>query len=121
MTYYGRWTYKFEEAARRGAIGALIVHETEGAGYGWNIVQSAAGENFNIVLPPDAQQPVLLQGWIQATGRGGAVQARGARPRGGEAAGANGGSSSQSTQGDVLGERRRRPDAGQRRATSSAG
>ena len=65
MTYYGRWTYKFEEAARRGAIGAIIVHETEGAGYGWNVVQSAAGENFNIVLPASAQQPVLLQGWIQ--------------------------------------------------------
>ncbi len=65
MTYYGRWTYKFEEAARRGAIGAIIIHETEGAGYGWNVVQSAAGENFNIVLPADAQQPVLLQGWIQ--------------------------------------------------------
>ncbi|GAA4724964.1 M28 family metallopeptidase [Sphingomonas lutea] len=65
MTYYGRWTYKFEEVARRGAIGALIVHETEGAGYGWNVVQSAMGENFNIVLPPGARQPVLLQGWIQ--------------------------------------------------------
>ena len=65
MTYYGRWTYKFEEAARRGAIGALIVHDTPGAGYGWNVVESAAGENFNIVLPPDAQQPLLLQGWIQ--------------------------------------------------------
>ena len=65
MTFYGRWVYKFEEAARRGAIGALIVHDTPGAGYGWNVVESAAGENFNIVLPPEAQQPVLLQGWIQ--------------------------------------------------------
>ena len=65
MTYYGRWTYKYEEAARRGAIAALIVHETAGAGYGWNVVQSAMGENFNIVLPAGAQQPVLLQGWIQ--------------------------------------------------------
>ena len=65
MTYYGRWTYKFDEAARRGAIAALIVHDTPGAGYGWNVVQSAAGENFNIVLPADAQQPVLLQGWLQ--------------------------------------------------------
>jgi Zn-dependent M28 family amino/carboxypeptidase len=65
MTFYGRWVYKFEEAARRGAIAALIVHDTPGAGYGWNVVQSAAGENFNIVLPPEAQQPVLLQGWIQ--------------------------------------------------------
>jgi Zn-dependent M28 family amino/carboxypeptidase len=67
MTFYGRWVYKFEEAARRGAIGALIVHDTPGAGYGWNVVESAAGENFNIVLPPDAEQPVLLQGWIQGS------------------------------------------------------
>ena len=46
MTYYGRWTYKFEEAARRGAIAALIVHDTAGAGYGWNVVQSAGGREF---------------------------------------------------------------------------
>ena len=65
MTFYGRWVYKFEEAARRGAIAALIVHDTPGAGYGWNVVQSAAGENFNIVLPTGTQQPVLLQGWVQ--------------------------------------------------------
>jgi Zn-dependent M28 family amino/carboxypeptidase len=65
MTYYGRWTYKYEEAARRGAIGALIVHETAGAGYGWNTVQAPGGENYNIVLAGGAQQPVLLQGWIQ--------------------------------------------------------
>ena len=65
MTYYGRWTYKFEEAARRGAIGALVVHETPGAGYGWNTVQAPGGENYNIVLPPGAREPVLLQGWLQ--------------------------------------------------------
>ena len=65
MTYYGRWTYKYEEAARRGAIAALIVHETEAAGYPWNVVKSPAGENYNIVLPSNAPQPVLLQGWIQ--------------------------------------------------------
>jgi Zn-dependent M28 family amino/carboxypeptidase len=65
MTYYGRWTYKYEEAARRGAVAALIVHETAGAGYGWNTVQAPGGENYNIVLKPGAQQPVLLQGWIQ--------------------------------------------------------
>jgi Zn-dependent M28 family amino/carboxypeptidase len=65
MTYYGRWTYKFEEAARRGAIAALVVHETAGAGYGWNTVQAPGGENYNIVLKPGARQPVLLQGWIQ--------------------------------------------------------
>jgi Zn-dependent M28 family amino/carboxypeptidase len=65
MTYYGRWTYKFEEAARRGAIGALVVHETAGAGYAWNTVEAPGGENYNIVLPAGARQPVLLQGWIQ--------------------------------------------------------
>jgi Zn-dependent M28 family amino/carboxypeptidase len=65
MTYYGRWTYKFEEAARRGAIAALVVHEAAGAGYGWNTVQAPGGENYNIVLKPGARQPVLLQGWIQ--------------------------------------------------------
>ncbi|HST37445.1 MAG TPA: M28 family metallopeptidase [Allosphingosinicella sp.] len=67
MTYYGRWTYKFEEAARRGAIGALVIHESDGAGYGWNTVQAGAGENYNIVLGPGAPQPVLLQGWLQRT------------------------------------------------------
>lgn len=41
MTYYGRWTYKFEEAARQGALGALIIHDTEPAGYGFNVVQNA--------------------------------------------------------------------------------
>jgi Zn-dependent M28 family amino/carboxypeptidase len=65
MTYYGRWTYKYEEAARRGAIAALVVHETEGAGYPWTVVKSPAGEGYNIELPASAPQPVLLQGWIQ--------------------------------------------------------
>jgi Zn-dependent M28 family amino/carboxypeptidase len=65
MTYYGRWTYKYEEAARRGAIGAIVIHESEGAGYGWNTVQAPAGEAYNVVLGPDATQPVLLQGWMQ--------------------------------------------------------
>src|SRR5690349_6798582 len=65
MTYYGRWTYKYEEAARRGAIAALVVHETEAAGYPWTVVKSPAGESYAIALPSDAAQPVLLQGWIQ--------------------------------------------------------
>ncbi len=65
MTYYGRWAYKYEEAARRGAIAALVVHETDAAGYPWKVVQSPAGESYNVVLPAGAQQPVLLQGWIQ--------------------------------------------------------
>ena len=65
MTYYGRWTYKFEEAARRGAIAALVVHDTAGAGYPWTTVQAPAGENFNVVLGPGDLQPILIQGWIQ--------------------------------------------------------
>lgn len=65
MTYYGRWTYKFEEAARRGAIGALIVHDTEGAGYGWNVVASPRGENYDIVRKPEDVTSVRLQGWIE--------------------------------------------------------
>ncbi len=65
MTYSGRWTYKYEEAARRGAIAALVVHETEAAGYPWTVVKSPGGESYAIALPADAPQPVLLQGWIQ--------------------------------------------------------
>jgi Zn-dependent M28 family amino/carboxypeptidase len=65
MTYYGRWSYKFEEAARRGAIAALVIHETAGAGYGWNTVEAPGSEDLNIALKPGAQQPVLLQGWLQ--------------------------------------------------------
>ncbi len=64
MTYYGRWTYKFEEAARRGAIGALIVHETEGAGYGWNVVESPGGENYDVVRKSKDLTSLALQGWI---------------------------------------------------------
>ncbi|WP_310100659.1 M28 family peptidase [Sphingomonas sp. BE138] len=63
MTYYGRWTYKFEEAARRGAAAALIVHDTGGAGYPWSTVNASNGENYDIVRAAgDARVP--LQGWI---------------------------------------------------------
>ena len=65
MTYYGRWTYKFEEAARQGAIGALIVHDTPGAGYGWNVVVSSGGENYDIVRDPSKLTSLALQGWIE--------------------------------------------------------
>jgi hypothetical protein len=52
MTYYGRWTYKYEEAARQGAAAALIVHETEPASYGWNVVQSSWTERSTISTIP---------------------------------------------------------------------
>ena len=64
MTYYGRWTYKFEEAARRGASAALLVHETAAAGYGWNIVSSNVGGTYDIARSAGQAQPVLLQAWI---------------------------------------------------------
>jgi len=65
MTYYGRWTYKFEEAARQGAAGALIVHETDYAGYGWDVVRGSwSGEQFDIVRA-GLQEPALsVQGWL---------------------------------------------------------
>jgi len=65
MTYYGRWTYKFEEAARRGAIGALIVHETAAAAYPWSVVVAPQGEVYDIVRPQNEPQAVPLQGWLQ--------------------------------------------------------
>ncbi|KHL26657.1 peptidase M20 [Croceibacterium mercuriale] len=61
MTYYGRWTYKFEEAARRGAIAALIVHDTDGAGYGWSTVTAPGGENYDVA---GATNRLALQGWL---------------------------------------------------------
>jgi Zn-dependent M28 family amino/carboxypeptidase len=67
MTYYGRWSYKYEEAARRGAVGALIVHDTDGAGYGWSTVTAPGGENYALVYPDAAKAPPLLQlqGWLE--------------------------------------------------------
>jgi len=64
MTYYGRWTYKYEEATRRGAAAALIVHDTEGAGYGWPTVIAAGGETYDLARP-DAAGRLQLQGWIE--------------------------------------------------------
>jgi len=64
MTYYGRWTYKFEEAARRGAAGALIVHETGPAGYPFPVVQGNLGEKFDLVTPDKNMGRVAIEGWI---------------------------------------------------------
>ncbi|UZW63443.1 M28 family metallopeptidase [Lysobacter enzymogenes] len=66
MTYYGRWTYKYEEAARRGALGLLIVHETDPASYGWATVKNSnTNTMFDVVRDnPRATHPTL-EGWIQ--------------------------------------------------------
>lgn len=65
MTYYGRWTYKYEEAARQGAAGALIVHETEAAGYPWLVVSGSwSGEQFDLDLGDAAPPRVAIEGWL---------------------------------------------------------
>jgi len=65
MTYYGRWTYKFETAAARGAAGALIVHETGPAGYPWEVVQGSwMGEQFDLVAPDKNLGRAAIEGWI---------------------------------------------------------
>lgn len=64
MTWYGRWVYKYEIAARLGAAGALIIHETPGAGYGWSTVTAPHSEVFDVVRQPDALQAVPFQGWL---------------------------------------------------------
>jgi Zn-dependent M28 family amino/carboxypeptidase len=65
MTYYGRWTYKLEEAARQGALGAIIIHETEFAGYPWEVVRDSwSGEQFDIVRADKGASTVPLQAWI---------------------------------------------------------
>jgi Zn-dependent M28 family amino/carboxypeptidase len=66
MTYYGRWTYKFEEAARRGAAGVIIVHETAPAAYGWQVVQNSNTENqFDIVRQDPTAKHTQFESWIQ--------------------------------------------------------
>lgn len=64
MTYYGRWMYKYEEAVRRGALAALIIHEDKAAGYGWSVAASGPGENFSIARTGDASEPLAMQGWL---------------------------------------------------------
>jgi Zn-dependent M28 family amino/carboxypeptidase len=64
MTYYGRWTYKFEEAARKGAVGALIIHRTDLASYGWGVVRNSwSGES--VYLRNDKDPKLKAASWIQ--------------------------------------------------------
>jgi Zn-dependent M28 family amino/carboxypeptidase len=62
LTYYGRWTYKFEKAAELGAAGVLVVHNTKGAAYGWEVLRNSWGrESFFL---PDKKQQLFFQGWV---------------------------------------------------------
>ena len=64
MTYYGRWTYKFEEGARKGAAAVLIVHETGPAGYPFKVVQGNLNEKFDLVTPDKNMSRANIEGWI---------------------------------------------------------
>ena len=65
MTYYGRWTYKYEEAARQGAAGALIIHETEPAAYGWDVVHNGwTGPQFLMESQDNNMSRCSVEGWI---------------------------------------------------------
>jgi len=67
MTYYGRWTYKFEEAARKGAAAALIVHDTAGAAYGWDVVRNSwGGPQYDLPADQDKEPRLQAQGWLSA-------------------------------------------------------
>ncbi|WP_084691274.1 M28 family metallopeptidase [Sphingomonas sp. SRS2] len=66
MTYYGRWTYKFEEGARQGAAGVLVIHEYEPASYGWATVKNSnTNTMFDIVRADPRAEHVPIEGWIQ--------------------------------------------------------
>lgn len=64
LTYYGRWTYKYEEAARRGAIGVILIHKTEMASYGWEVVRNSWGGETSL-LRDDNEPKLKSAGWIQ--------------------------------------------------------
>jgi len=65
MTYYGRWTYKFEEAARQGAAAAFIIHETEPAAYPWEVVKNSwSGENFHLIAKDNNTSRCAVEGWF---------------------------------------------------------
>jgi Zn-dependent M28 family amino/carboxypeptidase len=64
MTYYGRWTYKFEKGAEKGAAGVLIVHETGPAGYAFNVVQGNVGEKLDLITPDKNMGRAAIEGWI---------------------------------------------------------
>ena len=66
MTYYGRWTYKYEEAARQGAAGLLIIHETGAAAYGWNVIEDGRqGPQFHLAVDNKNMHRVKVEGWLQ--------------------------------------------------------
>ncbi len=65
MTYYGRWTYKFEQAAKEGAVAAIIIHDTAPASYGWAVVRNSwTGPQFSLATPDDNASRCALDSWV---------------------------------------------------------
>ena len=65
MTYYGRWTYKFEKAAQMGAAGAVIIHQTDRAGYPWEVVRNSwSGTQFDLATPDKNMGRLAVESWI---------------------------------------------------------
>ena len=64
LTYYGRWTYKYEEAARKGAVGVILIHQTDMASYGWDVVKNSWGGERSY-LRADGQPKLKLASWVQ--------------------------------------------------------
>ena len=64
LTYYGRWTYKYEEATRQGALAAIIIHTTPTAGYGWEVVRSSWGREQPFVKLAPGQPALAFSGWL---------------------------------------------------------
>ncbi|MBT1445779.1 M28 family peptidase [Shewanella sp. JM162201] len=66
MTYYGRWNYKFEEASRQGALGAIIIHDTAPASYPWSVVENSwTGPQQELANLPDSKDRIQVEGWMQ--------------------------------------------------------
>ena len=67
LTYYGRWTYKYAEAARQGAAGAILIHTTESAGYPFQVVQTSwTGEQFSLERGPNSDPPLPMASWVSS-------------------------------------------------------
>ena len=65
MTYYGRWTYKFEKAAQLGAAGCVIIHQTDRAGYPWEVVRNSwSGMQFDLATPDKNMGRLAVESWI---------------------------------------------------------
>jgi len=64
LTYYGRWTYKYEEAARQGAVAAIIIHTTPTASYGWDVVRSSWGREDQQVRLAEGEPALAFSGWV---------------------------------------------------------